>query len=721
MFNNVQKNFMKNTRWRGALDLKLGLTTLCFALLINQSAAVFFNITSSDKRDDYCMKRECNDTALRVLKYMDTSFDPCDNFYKFACGNFPKTISNYQSDRIDSFTIIENKIKQEMKTILEQKYDPAETNYARLIKTFYQNCMNANDIKKENLNLILELLQRIGGWPLLKGNSWNNVSFQWEKFGSQTEIFKNYFISSSFRLDTKNSSNVVLQIEQPSNLDEFIYYSDLIASTVQLFGNNENYIQNDINEIIKVEKMLINITIPERDRSDYPIRMTIKELNGNYSNILWKEYIDSILNPVTNSRDDDIILVMDLNYFQQLNNLINQISKKDQANYLIWKAISGFLNNYITNEDNSQKWKHCYNIVNEFFSNSFGMLYVKYYFNLSESGKKAIDEIFENIFQQFNTLLNKSDWLDDKTKEKALEKLASLSIINPVIFKLFDDKEIDEYYTNLEITPNNYLQSIINIQKFIKYKDADLFRKSLNKNSWDQHYNPMEVGALFTSFNNSIAISPGILQGVFFKENIPQYMNYGSIGIVIGHELTHGFDSFGASFDKQGNLVNWWEPESSEKFHSRVQCFINQYENYILKDVDLKLNLKKLIGFPNSFEFRPKLIKVNGTTTADENIADNGGIKIAYFAYQNYVKKHGPEALLPGVNYTQSQLFWISVAQTWCEKITLDEQRDRINNDYHSPPEFRVLGSLVNRKEFAKDFQCANNMRMNPKKKCSVW
>ncbi|XP_051158324.1 neprilysin-2-like isoform X2 [Leptopilina boulardi] len=703
MLNNEQKNFMKNTRWRRALDLKLELKTFCFALLICLPEAHTLKKTS-DNIKDYCLKPECLDTASRVLEYMDQRFDPCDNFYKFACGKFPKSrrISNYESDKIDGFSLLENKIEQEMKTILEKNYEPTEPNYARLIKAFYRECMNANNTKQQNLNSILDLLKKIGGWPLLEGNSWNNVNFQWEKFGSLLDSSKDNFIFSNFRQDTKNNSNIILRIEQPTNLNVSPKYYNEINDTVHLFGAKNDNIKTDIDKIIEIEKMLINITVPTRDRNYINLtRMTIKELNGNYSNILWREYIDSILNPVTNIRDDDIIFVMDLSYFHQLNNLINHISKKDQANYLIWKAINDLLSNYVgASEDNPQKWKHCYNTVNNFFHNSLGMLYVKYYFNLSESGKKDIDEMFENIFQQFNTLLNESYWLDDKTKEKALEKLASLSITHPVIFKLFDDMEIDEYYAKLNITPNNYLQLIIDIQKFNRNKDADLFRKSLNKNSWNQQYNPMKVGAMSIPFNNSIAVSPGIFQGVFFNENIPQYMNYGSIGFVIGHEYTHGFDSFGRNFDKLGNLVNWWEPESSENFRSRVQCLINQYGNYTLNEVNLK---------------------INGTITAEENTADNGGVKTAYLAYQSYVKKHGREALLPGVNYTQLQLFWISFAQTFCEKITPHKQRNKINSDYHSPGEFRVLGSLVNREEFAKDFQCSNNKWMNPREKCSVW
>jgi neprilysin len=177
-------------------------------------------------------------------------------------------------------------------------------------------------------------------------------------------------------------------------------------------------------------------------------------------------------------------------------------------------------------------------------------------------------------------------------------------------------------------------------------------------------------------------------------------MNYGAIGAIIGHEITHGFDDQGRQFDSNGNLVDWWEKATADAYVEKSQCIIDQYGNFTEPLTELNLN---------------------GINTQGENIADNGGIKEAYYAYNKYVKKHGSEKELPGLNYTINQLFWISSAQTWCAAFRPEAMKKRILTGVHSPNQFRVLGPFANMKEFSNDFQCASGSPMNPVKKCEIW
>jgi len=187
----------------------------------------------------------------------------------------------------------------------------------------------------------------------------------------------------------------------------------------------------------------------------------------------------------------------------------------------------------------------------------------------------------------------------------------------------------------------------------------------------------------------------------FFDNDRPRYLNYGSIGWVIGHEITHGFDDQGRQFDKEGNLYDWWEPTTKESYLRRTQCIIWQYGNYTVPEVGIKLN---------------------GINTQGENIADNGGIKEAYQAYQSWVQRHGQqEKRLPGLKYTQNQLFWISAANVWCNKYRPESLKLRILTGVHSPGEFRVRGPFSNMKKFNEDFNCPTASPMNPVNKCYVW
>jgi len=228
-------------------------------------------------------------------------------------------------------------------------------------------------------------------------------------------------------------------------------------------------------------------------------------------------------------------------------------------------------------------------------------------------------------------------------------------------------------------------------------------REKVNKTDWVRHGNPAVVNAFYSPLENSIQFPAGILQGVFFGSGRPKYLNYGAIGWVIGHEITHGFDDQGRQFDKEGNLRNWWHPDTSSRYLNKAECIIGQYSNY---------NFPELDNLP-----------VNGINTQGENIADNGGIKEAYRAYNKWVQNNGQEPLLPGLNYTQRQMFWLSGANVWCSKARPQALKLSVLTGAHSPDKFRVQGTFSNMAGFSRDWGCPAGSNMNPAKqdKCKVW
>lgn len=193
----------------------------------------------------------------------------------------------------------------------------------------------------------------------------------------------------------------------------------------------------------------------------------------------------------------------------------------------------------------------------------------------------------------------------------------------------------------------------------------------------------------------------GILQPPFFSKGQAKSLNYGGIGMVIGHEITHGFDDSGRNYDKDGDLKDWWTPDSTQRFLELSKCIVNQYGNFSW-DLANGLNL-------------------NGNNTLGENIADNGGIRQAYQAYRNYVKEHGEEPPLPGIDLSHDQLFFLNFAQVWCGTHRPEQAVNSIKVDVHSPGKFRVLGSLQNFPEFAKAFSCNKSSYMVPDNICRVW
>lgn len=220
-----------------------------------------------------------------------------------------------------------------------------------------------------------------------------------------------------------------------------------------------------------------------------------------------------------------------------------------------------------------------------------------------------------------------------------------------------------------------------------------------------------------------VVLSAAFLQDPIFSADRPNYVNYARMGSIIGHEFTHGFDDKGRQFDFNGDLFNWWYPDAEKRFLKKSKCIIQQYGRY--RNLNLRVTFNYLVLFSHKLlQFSPSFpFQVNGLNTLGENIADNGGIKEAYYAYKNWVEQNGPENVLPELNYGQQELFWISFAQTWCSKSKDDYSRLTINTKIHSPHEFRVNGPISNmpKSTFAKDFNCVVGSKMNPIRKCTVW
>ena len=279
-------------------------------------------------------------------------------------------------------------------------------------------------------------------------------------------------------------------------------------------------------------------------------------------------------------------------------------------------------------------------------------------------------EMVTNIRKEFNEILNTASWMDATTRKAALAKLSAMDTHIGYPDELMDDKKLIDYYQGLTIDDNNHLENILNIKKFQHDKDFGKLRDPVNRTVWFNHAESAVSNAYYSPIENSIQFPAAILQGKYFSADRPKYMNYGAIGFVFGHEITHGFDGNlinwfnndhilikylnlildqGRQFDLNGNLVDWWQEETKTAFLAKAKCIIEQYGNYTEPNVHLKLN---------------------GIKTQGENIADNGGIKKAYLAYKKLVEAQGDEPKLPGLDYSSKQLFWISAAQIWCEKTT---------------------------------------------------
>lgn len=442
---------------------------------------------------------------------------------------------------------------------------------------------------------------------------------------------------------------------------------------------------------------------------------TITQLNTDYPYTNWLTYFNSLLPEESQLVATDEVIVGALSFFEKLGDLLGATENRVKANYALWRAAASSVS-YMPRAfkalqeayskattgraDVDPLWLQCVDTTLNYYPHAFGSLYARKHFNAD--AKEIALNMVNNIKDEFSKhILADIDWMDNDTKAKAKEKAEKMKEQIGFADELLDNAKLIEFHNEwpAEVNASQYYTSIFNLNMASTLRTNKRLRLAIDKDEWTAHVTPAIVNAFYSSLENGIKFPAGILQGAFFKADRPQYMNYGGIGFVIGHEITHGFDDQGSQYDGDGNLQNWWQAETRTKYLERAQCIINQYGNYT----------EPLSG-----------LKLNGVNTQGENIADNGGIKQSYKAYRRWAEENH-EQTLPGLDYSPQQMFWVAAGQIWCSTYREETIKNQVTTGVHSPGQFRVIGPMSNSEEFASDFNCPASSKMNPASKCEVW
>jgi len=688
-----------------------------------------------NQQSEYCFTKGCVRTAAEVIEKMDDSVDPCDDFYRFACGTYlDNTVIPDDRTRTSMFSVLGDKLEDQVRGLLEKKSGVEEPKPFKMAKSIYQSCMNTELIEERGLEPLKRILKKLGGWPVLEGDQWKIDNFKWYEL-----IYKfrevgysvDYLVDFSVTTDLKNSSYRVLDLDQPGlgmareylvkgiDDDDVKAYFDYMLDVALLLGADPEMAARDMKEVLNFEMSLANITLKREDRRDSSKlynKMEVGDLVNLDPVTPWLDYINTLLDGVVVIDNKEVVIVDVPAYIKDLSVLLAKTPDRLQANYIMYRAAASSMG-YLTEaadkiglkfmkkltgaSQQPPRWKKCVTAASGSLANAVGSLYVNQFFK--KEAKSAALEMVKQIRKQFMTILSELDWMDDATKESAKEKARAMVEHIGFPSELTDMEKLTDLYKGLQLSDDSYMENGLNMTIFGTNYAFSKLREKVNKTDWVRHGQPAVVNAFYSPLENSIQFPAGILQGVFFASDRPKYMNYGAIGWVIGHEITHGFDDQGRQFDLDGNLVDWWHPETKSRYLKKAKCIIGQYGNYSIPDLD---NLA-----------------VNGVNTQGENIADNGGIKEAYRAYDAWVAENGPEKQLPGLEYTPKQMFWVSAANVWCAKYRPQAMKLRVLTGVHSPDQFRVQGPFSNMAEFASDWKCPLGSRMNPsaEDKCKVW
>ncbi len=656
-----------------------------------------------------CLSTNAQNPGIR-LSYIDSTAKPGNDFYTFCNGKWQKSFQLSASDsRYGSFNEINDNNLKNIYTIYslaanDKTAKPGSN--AQKLRDFYNTAMDSSKADALGLKPIQPLLQQI------------------DKVKTAEEIVKlksnldmigiRLFYAGGVDADLKNSKRNLFQFNQAGyglGDKDFYYnpkfekiaekYKEHIAKMLVIAGEDKAKAADIAKQIFELEKKILEKgkTTPEmRDPEKLYNPISKADLNKLAPLLKFESHYKTlgIVQP-------DTVIIHSLDYFAALNTIIATTDVSILKNYTKWLVIheaAPYLSKELVSENfdfygktlsgaqiQKVRWQRVHNIVNATLGDVVSEAYVKKFF--PQSSKDKLLALIDNLIAAYRERIDSRTWMEASTKKQAHRKLDLL------IKKIgFPDKWKD--YSTLQIATNSYWENVVKATNFAVKENLAELKKPVDRYKWLM--TPVMVNAYYNPTTNEITFPAAILQPPFYDVNAEDAANYGTMGAIIGHELTHGFDDQGAQFDADGNLVNWWTEQDLKNFKVKQEAIVAQFDGYIAIDST----------------------HVNGSQTQGENIADLGGLTMAYYAYKKSLK--GQKSKVIG-GFTGEQRLFIAWCQGW-KTVTRDAELKRlITVDFHSPGYFRAWAPLTNMKEFyeAFDVKPGDKLYIAPEKRIEIW
>ncbi|XP_067122783.1 endothelin-converting enzyme 1-like isoform X1 [Centruroides vittatus] len=714
---------------RTLMERYLILVSIVFfvAFIVLSGVLVHFkNIFKRNSKEPVCLTSACKNAAGRILNNLDFSVHPCDDFYNFSCGSYLK-YKNVYDDIMNPYDELSGWIKLLKKEVLEKPEEKDEPRFVSKVRKYYHSCLKKSPSVKDLLKIFLNVTG-FNEWPLYKTDSvvleetiaksiYINTGFIFDVYTSYKDDFFEYIgivptgitISEHGLLNTTEEDSIRLKMHY---LDLFRY----VFSKLDL-KDSESLTE----EIIDMETSLAQIT--EKENSPNSTKKTVLELESECPEIKWTtvfkliyDYLDYSSNYSTNLT----INVNDMDYMISICEFVKENDYRIMHNLIVWNTFAKYLyrTDFVFSQlvnilgfdsqlriteslTNKLKWKVC--ISNFQFIFEFGVRFMLLNTQIDHYDDKVrkMENYAKRIIKESEKIFYKESWIDDYSKNVTKMMIANMKYGIGYHNSSLDIKELEMTFDKINIG-DNYLENILNT-KIYQFSDF-LFNGIINQNfNKEETFNPFVVNAFYFGkrLKGRFILPLGIMLPPFYSHDAPNYLNYGGIGRIIGHELSHKFDDLEINEteeeENENNETIIWPKEFLEEYTKRKLCLINQYSKFILEGN----------------------VTVDGNSSIRDNIADNSGVIQAYWAYDNYLKEHGKEPNLPGLDFSNRQMFFIGYAQTKCEK--LESMKESYEHSSHSPGRYRLLVPLMNFPEFSKVFNCPLNSYMNPEEKCKLW
>ena len=643
------------------------------------------------------------------LSAMDTSLRPGDDFYNYVSGSWMKT-AKIPADKPawGSFYMLMEKTDEQCLSILDDllKKEYPKGSEGEKIQTLYKEYISWDKRNADGLKPLELYFQKIDAI-----HSLNDLQNYLQEMTSKRA---NHICPIGVYADMKNSKmnavylgNFALglgkdyyQKENPSNTEALAKYQDYVADIFKVL--KDPLPQEKAKQIVAFEKNIAKYMLTSEEENNPNLSynpVTTKELSSLVKNLNLPELLEKV------GVHTDGVILTEIGLYKHYDTFINEKNLPLIKDYLRYKLVTlnsnfltqelndltfNFYNKYLMGQQEQRPMnKRALELINGILGEAFGKLYVEKYF--PEKAKDQMLTLIDYLKESFAQHIKNVTWMGDTTKEKAMEKLHKFSV------KVgYPDKWED--YSKLTMNPEvSLFENITQVGEWAFQKALDKVGKEVDKTKWVLP--PQTVNAYYDPTSNEIVFPAGILQPPFFSFEADPAVNFGGIGGVIGHEMTHGFDVSGAEFDANGNLQNWWEPADKENFQKATEALAKQYDQY-----------------------EPvKGIFVNGTMTNVENIADLGGVNIAFDALQMYLKDHGSVGKISG--FTQEQRFFLAWASVWRTLSTDQYITNQVKVDPHSPDYLRAFAPLTNVDAWYKAFDVKEGDKLyrKPEDRVKIW
>jgi putative endopeptidase len=643
---------------------------------------------------------------------IDTSADPCTDFFAYACGNWRKNnpIPGDQA-RWGRFNELGERNRYLLYLELSKAANDPKTALQRQYGSFYAACMNSDLADQLGEKPVLPILGRIDALAdkqqlaalvgQLQSQEAVPAFFGFGSTQDQKDSTRQIAIAIQSGLTLPDRDYYLLDDERMTKIRE--QYKQYMVSLFKLAGDNDDKAAAEADSVLAIETALAKGSLPRVDLRDPEKRyhlLPVSDLKTLAPDFDWTAYLAATPTPPIQELN-----IATPDFFKAMNAVIQSQSLDSLKSYLRLHALNsaapwlsssfvdlnfGFFQHTLQGQAvQTARWKRCTTVTDRALGEAVGQDWVRE--NFPPEAKASMEKLVAALEKSLGDDIQALPWMTPETKKEAEAKLGEFR-------QKIGYPETWRDYSKIEVKRDDLLGNLHRSSAFEFARDLKKIGTPVDEKEWGM--TPPTVNAYYDPSNNDINFPAGILQPPFFDDKKDPAVNFGAIGVVIGHEMTHGFDDEGSKYDGHGNVKNWWTPADRSAFDERTGCEVKEY---------------------GGFEPVPGQ-KLNGKLTLGENTADNGGIRIAYQALMSVLAQEGAGAETKKIDgYTPAQRFFISFAQVWCENRTDQYTRVSVRTDPHSPGMFRANGTVQNFDQFGKAFGCKKGQPMMPDSPCVVW